>query len=517
VTATRALDALVALAGLLTLGALLGDWWRPEEAFLLLVAMAALRWAVAPPAWPAPRPGRLVAGAVVAYTLLFSFVTVTRHLALRTHALDLGYYVQLTWNLARGAGPRVSLPEMHAWGDHLSPIMYAFVPALWLLPGAGVLLVAQSAILALGAPAVFLLARRWLGSEPEAAVLAVLYLLNPTLHGINLRDFHAAALAIPLLLWGAVAADGGRWPLLAGAVSLALATREDAALAVLGLGGWAALVRRRWWSGAALATAALGVLYLAVNHVIPAFRGEPYTHLWRYEHLGRSVGEIAGSVLLSPARTAADLLTLERGRYLVALLVPLGFLPLAAPAQALGALPALAQNLLSRDPILFHHRTQYQAFVLPFLLLGAVGGYARLRGRGRTRAARLLLGLALVGSLAMGARTVNDLAPSRWWPTPALRQAHAALGRVPAGAAVSAQDPYVPHLALRERVHVFPAGLDRSDYVLLDTRSYPWRNEPSLRLEREADQVVISDTRDGRSFRYAVAFEAGPHLVLRRR
>jgi hypothetical protein len=112
---------------------------------------------------------------------------------------------------------------------------------------------------------------------------------------------------------------------------------------------------------------------------------------------------------------------------------------------------------------------------------------------------------------------VNDLAPSRWWPTPALRQAHAALARVPAGAAVSAQDPYVPHLALRERVHVFPAGLDRSDHVLLDTRSYPWRNEPALRLERAGDHVVITDTRAGRSDRYAVAFEAGPHLVLRRR
>src|SRR5678816_4479140 len=85
------------------------------------------------PAW---RPRRVVAVGIAAYAVLFSFVTVTRHLTFATHALDLGYYVQLTWNLARGAGPRVSLPEMHAWGDHLSPIMYLFVPAFWLAPGA---------------------------------------------------------------------------------------------------------------------------------------------------------------------------------------------------------------------------------------------------------------------------------------------------------------------------------------------------------------------------------------------
>ena len=87
---------------------------------------------------------------MVAYAVVFSFVTVTRHLTFATHALDLGYYVQLVWNLARGAGPHVSLPEMHAWGDHLSPIMYVFVPAYWLVPGPVVLLVAQSVALALG-------------------------------------------------------------------------------------------------------------------------------------------------------------------------------------------------------------------------------------------------------------------------------------------------------------------------------------------------------------------------------
>jgi len=53
---------------------------------------------------------------MIAYAVLFSFITVTRHLTLLTHALDLGYYVQLMWNLARGAGARVITEPRRGYG-----------------------------------------------------------------------------------------------------------------------------------------------------------------------------------------------------------------------------------------------------------------------------------------------------------------------------------------------------------------------------------------------------------------
>ena len=157
-TAARLFDLTALAAGTWLAGALLfwSGWSaslfaRPEHAFLVLLGTVALRLLVAPVRVPELEPRRVVAVGIALYASIFSFVTVTRHLTFRTHALDLGYYVQLTWNLARGNGPYVSLPEMHAWGDHLSPIGYLFVPAAWLMPSAPVLLVGQSLILALGA------------------------------------------------------------------------------------------------------------------------------------------------------------------------------------------------------------------------------------------------------------------------------------------------------------------------------------------------------------------------------
>jgi uncharacterized membrane protein len=513
----RLLDAAVVVCGLAVLSTLVYWWWRPEEVFLVLLGVLALRLLAAPVPVPSFRPRRVVGVGVVVYAAYFSFVTLTRHWTFRTHALDLGYYVQLTWNIARGAGSHVSLPEMNAWGDHLSPIMYLFAPTFWLAPGPAVLLVAQSVALALGGLAVFAIAARRLGDERPAAVFAVLYLLHPSLHGINVRDFHAAALAIPLLLAAIYYAETERpWPY-AAAVLLTLGTREDAAIAVVGLGLWLALVRRRWRWGAATALGAFAILIADTRWIIPWFRGAPYPHLGRYALLGRSVPEILGTLLRHPWHVAATLVTQKRLVYLAALLAPLSFLPLLAPGTLLGLVPPLAENLLGQDPILFHPRTQYQSFVLPFLFVAAIVGYDRLALRRPGPWPKTVLVVALMASLVLSSSEANNLSFERAWPKLEHRQAHEVLAQVPADAVVSAQDPYVPHLSLRPLVFVFPVGIEKADHLVLNMHSYPWRHDPDVTMTREGDSVTIVKGAGGPAYHYVVVAERGPILLLRRR
>jgi uncharacterized membrane protein len=513
-TVARLLDA-AAVALALAFASTLVHWWaRPEIVFLVLLGVVSARFLIAPLPVPAVRPRAVVGMGVTAYALALSFVTVTRHVTLMTHALDLGYYVQLTWNLARGHGPRVSLPEMHAWGDHLSPIMYAFAPLFWIGASPVTLLIAQSVALAMGAVAVFGIARRRLGDERPAAAFALLYLVNPSLHGINIRDFHAAALAIPLVLAAVWAVEAGRPVVFVAAVALTLACREDAALPVLGLGAWLAFGRRRWLLGLATGAAALAVLLVDLTWVIPAYRGAPYPHLARYAGLGTSVTGILGGALLHPARSVALVATGGRFVYVLALLAPFGFLPLLSPLDCLGALPALGQNLLGSDPILYNYRTQYQSFVLPFLVVAAIGGYARVARAPGRRPATLLV-VAAIASLTLTARTVNSFAFDRWWPRPEQRAAYAVLAEVPPDAAVSAQDPYVPHLSLRPLVFVFPVGIEKSQFVLVNLASYPWRALPDVRMRRDGDRVTIT-VPGAPEYSYTVTARAGPHLLLRR-
>jgi uncharacterized membrane protein len=513
---SRLLDLAAVLCGLAVLSSLVYWWWRPEELFLVLLGVVALRFLVAPVTVPPLRPRRVVAAGVLVYAALYSFITVTRHLTLQTHALDLGYYVQLTWNLARGAGPYVSLPEMHAWGDHFSPILYLIVPLFWVAPGAIVLLVFQSVALALGALAVFGIAARRLGDERPAAVFALLYLLHPSLQGINVRDFHTAALAIPLLLAAIYFAEIERPWLFAAAVLLTLGTREDAAIPVVGLGIWLALSKRHRLWGAVTAAFALALLVADTRWLMPYFRGAPYPHLGRYAQLGRSVPEIVTALLLHPFRALAGLVTAKRVVYLGALFGPLAFLPLLAPGTLLGLAPSLFENLLGQDPILFDHRTQYQSFVLPFLFAAAIAGYDRVAlGRPGPWPKGVLV-VALMASLVLSSRTVNNLSVERFWPKPEHRQAWEVMAQVPTGAAVSAQDRYVAHLSLRPLVFVFPEDIEKADHLLLNVSSYPWRANPGVAMKREGDTVTITKGAGGPAYRYRVAAEKGPHLLLRR-
>jgi uncharacterized membrane protein len=417
--ASRLLEAVAAgLAALLLVVFVRGElavaghaFTRADEFVIALTVAVALRALGGPLRLPALSPRSIAILGAGGYALVMGFIVVTRHLTIRTHALDLGYYVQVVWSLAAGYGPYVTFPPMHAWGDHLSPVLYLMVPIGWSAPGAVGLLIVQTLVLAAGALAVYGYAQRHLGAVPAAAALALLFVVNPSLHGVNLRDIHPQAFAITLIIAAALAFDAGRYAWCAVALVLTLACREDAAVAVVGFGIWLAVARGRWRLGALLAVASVLLLAADLKYVLPYFRGEPYPHLHRYAYLGSSLGEMLFNIVARPWRWIGVVLTGGRLLYLLLMLAPLGFLSLLAPRVLLAAAPGVAMNLLSIDPVLFNFRSQYQSFVLPFLMLAVIEGYARIR---EWRRATAMLGVGLFVSVLLTARTANDLMVTRW-------------------------------------------------------------------------------------------------------
>ena len=436
---------------------------RADEFVIALAVIVALRALAAPLRVPRVSPAVIAILGAVVYALVMGFIAVTRHAALRTHALDLGYYVQVVWSMAAGHGANVTFPPMHAWGDHLSPVLYLMVPLARVAPGAIGLLVVQTLVLAAGGLVVFGYAARRLGAVPAAGALALLFLVNPSLHGINIRDIHPQAFAITLIVAAALAFDAGRYAWCAAALAVTLACREDATVAVVGFGIWLAVARGHWRLGAAVAVVSALLLAFDLKYVMPLFRGEPYPHLHRYAYLGSSLGEILLNIVVRPWRWVGVALTGGKLVYLLAMLVPLGFLPLLAPRVLPAAVPGLALNLLSVDPVLVNFRSQYQAFVLPFLMLAAVDGYARIR---RWRRAPAVFALGFFASVLLTARTANDLMVTRWRLAAEQRAAYSLMGRIPGDAVVSANERLAPHLATRRQIFIYPTGIGISEYVV---------------------------------------------------
>jgi len=132
--------------------------------------------------------------------------------------------------------------------------------------------------------------------------------------------------------------------------------------------------------GTALIIGGLLWSFLAFKVIIPHFYpGVQANNYWyRYEALGSSPGAAVANLVIHPWLLFSTFFTIDRFYYLVGLVRSVGFLPLLAPEWLLPALPSLAVNLLSTDPLLYSGVYHYNAAIIPFVMLSAIHGTRHL-------------------------------------------------------------------------------------------------------------------------------------------
>ena len=119
---------------------------------------------------------------------------------------------------------------------------------------------------------------------------------------------------------------------------------------------------------------------MAFGIIIPHFYpGTQHNNFWyRYEILGSSPSAAIGNVIVHPWLLFTTFITFDRFYYLASLFRSTGFLCLLAPEWLLLALPGLAENLLSTDPLLYSGVYHYNAAIIPFVMFAAIHGTRRL-------------------------------------------------------------------------------------------------------------------------------------------
>jgi len=418
----------------------------------------------------------LTGGAAAAYATGLAALSVVRHRALLTGIWDLGYYAQITWQLAHAHLPRSSVWHDAPWGNHATFILVAAAPFLRLAPDPATLLVLQSLALSLGAIPAYMLGRRVWGMPHAGLAAAAAYLFYPPLQFANLFDFHADTFATPILLAAFAALFAGRVGWAVAWAALLILVKEDMALVAACFGLYVAVAHRRA-AGLILAGVAAAAFGLLVWIVIPGWIQTPYFSVFnRWPHLGRTPVELLLSPVLQPAVFFGTLLQPERFGYLALLVVPLAGLPLLAPeVLAVGLLP-LASNLLSSVEAQYTIRAHYTATLTAILVVATVvGGWRAGTWLERTGVSRRSVLAALIAATSVASVAFS---PMPWsWDAFARKQFWNAAPRdglprlasvIPPDASVSAANHLGAHFALRRTLRVFPDGWETADLVLVD-------------------------------------------------
>src|SRR2546423_7429338 len=97
----------------------------------------------------------IVAALALTYFLLYSVLSVLRHLTYHSFGSDLGLFDQVFWNTTQGrffeSTMSLAQPQPHSYiGDHFSPIYLLLLPVYALIPRPQTLVVIQTLFLALG-------------------------------------------------------------------------------------------------------------------------------------------------------------------------------------------------------------------------------------------------------------------------------------------------------------------------------------------------------------------------------
>ena len=426
----------------------------------------------------------IVLALMLAYSAYFSALSIQRHNSFRTQASDMGQMDQALWNTLHGnllEDTRPNGQNLPRLTDHVEPIFLVIPFVFVIYDGIESLFVVQSIAIALGALAIYWIARRRLRSESASVVFAAMYLLFPALEAANLAEFHAVTFAPAPLMFAYNYGQERAWKRYALFALIALAVKEEIALLVFTMAVYFAIQStvhslqstektftfhvsrftfRLRCVPLIIAAISLACFFIAVFIIIPHFSiagQSPYVN--RYDK--------------TPMAIILGLLTPEKLAYLAQLLASVGFIAIFDPLSLLVGSSSLILNLLSNYPAQYSGTYHYSAPVAPYFVLAAIGGAAALQNsKFKVRNSLVILPAFVI---ALGYHALAGYTPfggEFFWPpvTPHQQLLARFTNQIPHDVPAMTTSSLYPHLSHRRVLYRFgqlPIPAD-TQYILLD-------------------------------------------------
>ena len=419
---------------------------------------------------------------ILFFWLIYSYISIIKHLHYQTFTWDTGFFDQLLWKLSRFKEPVSSFSNLHVFGDHFQFILLLFVPLYWFPQSIKLLFITHAFVAVIASLPVYLISLKVNKSKVFALAVSFSMLIFTGMQFAVLDGFHQSVFS-PLFyafaIYGLV--FGSNWIYWSSLFGL-LITKEEMALLAVSIGLIALILKDRL-KGTITIFASLAVFFFAVYFFLPAVQGE-YVHS-DSGVLGQSPLEVLRTIVADPILFFNLLLfPTIKIKTVIETFFSFGFLPIFSPIYLIPAFQQFAVRFI--DTITIHRWTNLNHYAFPLASIMAVAAIFSARTLERILKLRGKLYLFLTLYLIFFALAqdyllhgpVNSLLKADFYVKKQwMRDNDEVLKYIPKGVSVAATNNFGPHVSQRNEFYLIMEE-NSADYLLFDLEDGPNKYSP---------------------------------------
>ncbi|MCX5687439.1 MAG: DUF2079 domain-containing protein [Candidatus Omnitrophica bacterium] len=318
---------------------------------------------------------RIVWLLIAAYISCFGYISFLKYQSFGYQDFDLAVYSQTLWNILHGSTYN-SILGIDFLGNHAGFILFLIAPVYFVFKSPLTLLFIQSISLGIAAYPIYLIAKKELNRNIGLAIVSI-YLIYPAVGYVNLFEFHPQTLAVPFLIFTYYYFEKENFKMFVIFMSLSLMCQENIALIIALFGICTFFIKKdiKWL----LTPLLIGMAWfcIMVFKIIPYFNKGTIDFISIYNHIGNSLPEVLGSIVLHPIKIIKIMFEWQKMIYLSQIFLPVSFLSLFDLRIFIVA-PIFIQHLLSLRPSEYDISTHYAAELIPFIFISTIYGIKRI-------------------------------------------------------------------------------------------------------------------------------------------
>ncbi len=303
-------------------------------------------------------------GSVAVVALLAAFITggigVYRYLTYSTPNYDFGLFCNMFYNMAETGLPNVTSERdmlLSHFAVHFSPIYYVMLPFYYVFRSPITLQILQALVIYSGIIPVVLIARKRGLSVKLTVLIATIYAAYPALSAGSFYDLHENCFLVMLLLWAFYFYETKKIIPLAIFSLLTLFVKEDAFIYLVIFALYILISEKEWKIGLPMAVVPV-IYFIIVSSLMEQYGTGIMSN--RFDNMIYNSDDgligVIKTVFVNPGYTLSQIFTTSAGntnklKYLIQLLLPLGFMPFATKKIS---------RLLLLTPILLNILTMYK-------------------------------------------------------------------------------------------------------------------------------------------------------------